>query len=151
MRIRNIAITSAVATVMLALLQPTASRADPKNPDTDWFKKSRYGVFMHLLPSNANGLALAEKFDVNNVAEQLESVGAGYFVLTLGQNSGFMNSPNPTYERYTGYAPGQRCSKRDLPLDLYKALHPKGIKLMLYLPCQAPNRDLSAQKAFGLQ
>jgi len=22
------------------------------NPDTDWFKDARYGVFMHLLPSD---------------------------------------------------------------------------------------------------
>ncbi|MCX6922985.1 MAG: DUF4838 domain-containing protein, partial [Verrucomicrobia bacterium] len=42
------------------------------------------------------------------------------------------------------------CSSRDLPLDLYRALLPKGIKLMLYLPCQVPNEDAQAQKAFGL-
>ncbi|MHC4165337.1 MAG: alpha-L-fucosidase [Planctomycetota bacterium] len=151
MRIRNVVISAVVMTATLAPLQPTASYADSKNPNTDWFKTSRYGVFMHLLPSNAESLALVDDFDVNNVAEQLESVGGGYFVLTLGQNSGFMNSPNPTYDRYTGYTRGQRCSKRDLPLDLYKVLHPKGIRLMLYLPCQAPNRDVRAQRAFGLQ
>jgi len=29
-------------------------------------------------------------------------------------------------------------------------LQPKGIKLMLYMTCQAPNEDARAQKAFGL-
>ena len=62
-----------------------------------------------------------------------------------------MNSPNAVYERVTGYAPGERCSRRDLPLDLYRALQPRGIALMLYLPCQVPNRDSHAQAVFGLQ
>ncbi len=35
-------------------------------------------------------------------------------------------------------------------MDLYRALEPKGIRLMLYLPCQVPNGDDRAQKAFGL-
>jgi hypothetical protein len=34
---------------------------------------------------------------------------------------------------------------------LFKALQPRGIKLMLYLPCQVPNQDARAQRAFGLQ
>ncbi len=81
---------------------------------------------------------------------KLETMGAKYFVVTLGQNSGYFNSPNHVYDRITGYAPGERCSKRDLPMDLHRALHAKGIRLMLYLPCQTPNRDIRAQQAFGL-
>ena len=78
-------------------------------------------------------------------------MGAGYLVLTLGQNSGYFNSPNAAYDKQTGYAAGERCATRDLPLDLYKgAIHAKGIGLMLYLPCQGPNGDPRAQKAFGL-
>jgi hypothetical protein len=118
--------------------------------NTDWFKDARYGVFVHFLPWNPESLFLVEQFDVHALARQLESIGANYLVLTLGQNSGYMNSPNATYNQYTGYVPGQRCAVRDLPLDLYRALHPHGIRLMLYLPCQVPNRDARAQKAFGL-
>lgn len=118
---------------------------------TDWLHDARYGVFMHFLPGDAQGLARVEEFDVDALARQLESAGAGYFVLTLGQNSGYFNAPNAAYDRITGYAPGERCSKRDLPLDLYRALKPRGIRLMLYLPCQVPNRDPRAQKAFGLR
>jgi Alpha-L-fucosidase len=120
------------------------------NPDTDWFKDARYGVFMHFLPGDAKGLALVKDFDVKALAGQLEGMGAKYFVITLGQNSGYFNSPNTAYEKRTGYAPGERCATRDLPLDLYRALRPKGIRLMLYLPCQVPNGDARAQKAFGL-
>jgi hypothetical protein len=120
------------------------------NTNTDWFSEARVGVFMHFLPSGPEGLKQVERFDVPALAEQLADLRAGYFVLTLGQNSGWYNSPNSAYDRQTGYAPGERCSKRDLPLDLYRVLQGKGIRLMLYLPCQAPNQDRRAQKAFGL-
>ncbi|MEN6427180.1 MAG: alpha-L-fucosidase [Phycisphaerales bacterium] len=125
-------------------------QAAPNHSDTDWFREAKYGVFMHFLPGDAAGLARVREFDVDGLAGQLESVGAGYFVVTLGQNSGFFNAPNATYDRYTGYAPGERCSARDLPLDLCRVLKSKGIRLMLYLPCQTPNADARAQKAFGL-
>lgn len=141
-----------IATTLLLLIFFLAcpTHAEPGNPNTDWFRDARYGFFMHFLPASAEGLALVEQFDVQALAGQLERAGAKYFVLTLGQNSGYYNSPNAAYDRYTGYRPGERCSRRDLPLDLYRALQPKGIKLMLYLPCQAPNRDPRAQRAFGL-
>jgi alpha-L-fucosidase len=118
--------------------------------NTDWLKDERYGVFMHFLPSDAKGLTLADQFDAEALAGQLETMGAKYFVITLGQNSGYFISPNAAYEKYTGYAPRERCAKRDVPLDLHAALKARGIRLMLYLPCQTPNQDRRAQKAFGL-
>ncbi len=117
---------------------------------TDWFAAAGYGVFAHLLPGDPASLAKVEAFDVEAVAEQLSAMGAGYFVLTLGQNSGYFNSPNATYDRITGYAAGERCSRRDLPAELADALARRDIRLMLYLPCQTPNRDAKAQRAFGL-
>jgi hypothetical protein len=140
-------------TLALTLLVGTAMATypDPTDRPTDWLKAARYGVFMHFLPADAQGLARVKDFDVETLAKQLESVGARYFFLTLGQNSGYFNSPNATYNRLTGYTPGERCSTRDLPLDLYRVLKPRGIRLMLYLPCQVPNQDAQAQKAFGLR
>ena len=125
-------------------------QAESSNPNTDWFSQAKYGVFMHFLPSGKAGLKLVEQFDAESLAGQLEEMGAGYLVITLGQNSGYFNSPNADYDQQTGYEPGERCATRDLPLDLYHALQPKGIRLMLYLPCQTPNGDARAQKAFGL-
>lgn len=121
-----------------------------RNPNNDAFMASRYGAFMHLLPGNPGQLEQVKAFDVPAVAAQLQEMGVGYFVITLGQNSGYFNSPNATYDRISGFKPGEKCSTRDLPLDLYRALQPKGIRLMLYLPCQVPNQDVVAQKAFGL-
>jgi hypothetical protein len=128
-----------------------ARHAMAGNPATDWFQQAQYGIFMHFLPSDPKSFALVEKFDVEGLAGQLEAAGAKYFVLTLGQNSGYFNAPNATYERYTGYAAGERCSRRDLPLDLHPALKARSIRLLLYLPCQTPNEDARAQKAFGLE
>jgi hypothetical protein len=134
--------------ILLALAGNTW--AEPSNPNTDWFSQAKYGVFIHFLPVGKAGLKQVEQFEVNALASQLEEMGARYLVFTLGQNSGYLNSPNSVYEKRTGYAPGERCATRDLPLDLSHALQPKGIRLMLYLPCQTPNQDARAQKAFGL-
>jgi hypothetical protein len=138
------------AAVGFLLLLSARGPAAPKSANTEWFRAARYGVFMHFLPGEAAGLARVAEFDVDALARQLDTLGAKYLVITLGQNSGFFNSPNATYDRLTGYAPGERCATRDLPLDLYRALQPRGIRLMLYLPCQTPNQDARAQKAFGL-
>ncbi len=144
--------TSTIAPLVLAVLVLCASfaRAGNENRDTDWLRDARFGVFMHFLPSDASTLALVDSFDVDALARQLAAAGAKYFVVTLGQNSGYFISPNAAYEKRTGYAPGERCSKRDLPLDLHRALNAKGIRLMLYLPAQTPNDDRRAQRAFGI-
>jgi len=125
--------------------------ASDHGKDTDWLSNAQMGAFMHFLPDRTNGMKLVKQFDIESLATQLKTIGARYFVFTLGQNSGYFNSPNVTYDRRLNVKPGDRCSTRDLPLDLYRALTPKGIKLMLYLPCQVPNQDVAAQRAFGLQ
>ena len=141
---------SSTALFALAILVTLPARAGNENPDTDWLRDAKYGAFMHFLPGNDAQLKQVQDFDVPAVTRQLETMGAKYFVITLGQNSGFFIAPNATYDRVTARQPGERCSVRDLPLDLHRALDPKGIRLMLYLPCQTPNADPAAQKAFGL-
>ena len=130
-----------------------AARGAPaadQSPQTDWLSAARLGAFMHFLPGDAPAFAKVNDFDVTALAKQLEWMGAKYLVFTLGQNSGWFNAPNAAYDRITGYQLGERCARRDLPLDLHRALQAKGIRLMLYLPCQPPNQDARAQKAFGL-
>jgi hypothetical protein len=140
--------------LLICLASVAAGQTDHANADgahnADWFRDAKYGAFMHFLPGNDEQLALTDKFDTRALARQLEEVGAKYFIITIYQNSGYFISPNAAYNRRTGYKPGEKCSKRDLPLDLYKALHPKGIRLMVYVTSQTPNRDARAQKAFGL-
>lgn len=139
----------------LLLLVPSWTSGQPAPPSdssarADWLRDARYGVFIHFLPSDPRALDRVKELDAESLARQLASMGAGYLVLTLGQNSGYFNAPNSAYDQRVGLEPGERCATRDLPLDLHRVLSPRGIRLMLYLPCQPPNRDARAQKAFGL-
>jgi hypothetical protein len=115
-----------------------------------WLRDAGFGVFMHVLPADAKGLEGVRAFDVDALTAQLVAARAKYFVLTLGQNSGYFVAPNASYDRIAGYAAGERLSTRDLPMALSDAFAAKGIRLMLYLPSQPPNEDARAQRAFGL-
>ena len=124
---------------------------------TEWFKDAQWGVFCHYLSdialagkeSNAeNWNAAINAFDVDALANQLASIGAKYFVITLGQNSGYFLAPNATYDDFVGYTPGH-CAQRDLVSDIHAALEPRGIRLMVYLPAGAPDRDPVAMEALG--
>lgn len=119
--------------------------------NTDWFAECGWGVFCHYLgafPSTAGGADLSaadwnaqvDAFDADGLARQLESARAPFFCITLGQNSGHFLSPNATYDRYVGIQPS-KCSRRDLVAELYDALHPRGIELLVYLPSGAPAAD----------
>ena len=69
---------------------------------------------------------------------QAHDVGAKWLFFTMGQASGHYAAPNATFGRISGVSPS-KCSRRDLPLALYEALNPYGIKLCLYMPSEAPN------------
>lgn len=114
-----------------------------------WLAEAKYGVFIHFLGGGPTWNDRVNAFDVPAVVKQIRRCGAGYVILTLGQNSGYYCSPNATYDKYTGRKPGQRCSKRDLPGELADALAKHGIKLMLYLPSRSPQRDKEAMGKLG--
>jgi hypothetical protein len=85
---------------------------------------------------------------VNRLARQLEAIGAPYYFTTIGQNSGHYCAPNATYDSLVGIKPS-KCSRRDLVSDLYDALAPRGIRLLVYLPSGAPAADAVAMKQLG--
>ena len=118
---------------------------------TDWFRDAKWGVFMHY-HSGEPELAckdakewnkLINNFDVQRLAQQLIEIEAGYFFITLGQNSGFYLSPNSTYNEIVERKPSH-CSQRDIVAELIEALAPSGVALMVYLPSHAPANDLLA-------
>ena len=126
---------------------------------TDWFAKCGWGVFCHYLgaaPSSGGGAELTadawnrqvDAFDADALARQLADVGAPYFFLTIGQNSGHFLAPNPTYDEYVSLRPS-KCSRRDLVSDLHAALRPWGIELLVYLPAGAPAADPVAVTRLG--
>ena len=116
-----------------------------RNPShTDWFRDARWGVFTHYLC--ANDLSAddwnrqVDQFDVDALAAQLAATGMSYYFITIGQNSGHFCAPNAAYDDIVGIHPS-KCSRRDLIADLYDALTPRGIKLLVYLPAGAPAAD----------
>ena len=119
----------------------------------DRFVNKKWGIFYHFL-----GGFDAKKWnervknaDVELWAKQLSSLGCGFFGITLMQCSQCMLAPNDTFNRITGYLPGQACAERDLVLDLSDALKKYDIDLMLYFTGDGPCRDSNniANKAFG--
>jgi hypothetical protein len=134
-----------------------SDEAQASQPRSAWMQEAKWGVMTHYLfdwIAREQGFAmdverwnaLVDGFDVEALAEQLRSVGAGYHILTLGQNSGYYLAPNSTYDRLVGIHPS-RCSRRDLVSDLSAALRKRGIRLIVYLPSGAPNGDAVAREA----
>ena len=156
-----------IAALGLATVWPSwgfAQNVEPAQPAPHraaWMQEARWGVMTHYLAdwkareakeqmTVAKWNDMIDHFDVEGLAEQLKSVGAGYYLVTLGQNSGCYLSPNATYDRFVGIQPS-KCSRRDLVADLYAALHKRGIKLMVYLPAGAPAGDAAARQALQWQ
>src|SRR3954471_5560162 len=111
MRIRRLLLLTSA----LVLLLPRAAWAStPAVPRADWMREQRFGVMTHFLhdwivgrgnrdqmtPENWN--RLVDGFDVEACADQLKSVGASYYLISIGQNSGYFLSPNATYDKITG-------------------------------------------------
>ena len=81
---------------------------------------------------------MIDQFDVDGLARQIASTGAGYYILTIGQNSDYYLSPNKVYDQITGIVPG-KCSHRDLVADMAKRIckrsficHPDSVKIVKY-------------------
>lgn len=120
--------------------------------NADWFRDAGWGVFTHYLGGRdmpaEDWNKRVDDFDVKGLAGQLASIGTRYYFITIGQNSGHYCSPNSTYDSFVGIQPS-KCSERDLISDLHDALHPNGIKLMVYLPSGAPAADPIAVQKLG--
>jgi hypothetical protein len=114
-----------------------------------WLRNAKYGVMVHFLGGGPGWNDTVNRFDVDAFSQQMADVGAGYVIFTLGQNSGYYCAPNATYERYGGFSTGERCSVRDLPLDLAEKLERHGIRLILYSTARAPRDDMQARKGLA--
>jgi len=147
---------------------PPANSAPPEPPSQQpnqgtgratWMQNPRYcwGVMTHYLAdwqSRTHGFDISvekwnqmvDGFDVEGMAQRLDSVGAGHYQLSIGQNSGYYASPNSAYDKIVGIQPS-KCSRRDLIADFYEPLQKRDIKLMVYLPSGAPNSDDVAKAA----
>ena len=121
--------------------------------DISWMIKGKYGIFFHyqyrillgyggttkpMLPSPSQMTAVqwnqfVDGFDVKGFAEQMDKAKVGWVMFCLDDHHfAWPCAPNKTFSDYTGYAPGQKCSNRDLIMDVANALNPKGIKVIVY-------------------
>lgn len=130
--------------------------------NTDWFKDAKWGVMLHYLsraPGAKPGTDPGDDFGakqwnerINNfncvaLSEQLAEIGAGYLLISVGQNCGYYLAPNAAYDSVVGEIPS-KCSERDLISDLFDVLNPNGIKLMTYLPCHPPAKNIPVLEKF---
>ena len=142
--VRQIFFCLVIITCLLLSLQQVTF---PNDRRSDWLYSAKWGVFAHFLAPDKITInqwnKLVDDFDVVSLSNQLRKTGTKYFFVTVGQNSGFYSSPNSKYDKYTNSVVS-KCSRRDLILDLSKALKRVGIKLLVYLPSGAPNNDYQA-------
>ena len=126
-----------------------------------WMRDARFGVMTHYLAdwiaqtthepmSIERWNLLVDHFDVERLAGQVKSTAAGYYIISIRQNSGYYLAPNAVYDRLTGITPS-KLSRRDLVADLYEALNKRGIRLVVYLPSGAPGGDKAADAALNWQ
>ena len=116
-----------------------------------WPEDCRVGMFLHFLPGGETADRLQKEFQVERLADQIVQAGADYFVLTMYQNSGWFNAPSAVYDKATGYKENERCSDRDIIMEMADAMARRGKKFFVYVTGQVPNRDARAQEAFGLE
>ena len=106
--------------------------AEYNNPDTDWMRDGKYGIYLKYLnwtprdTSSAEYNQWVDAFDVDKFAETVELTGASWVIWGLGRV--WFNSPNATLDGFVG----DFTSNRDLPLEIANALQERGIKFMLY-------------------
>ena len=122
------------------------------NQAIERFVSKRWGVFSHYLNGMQNGDwavrnpsgkkttwdECVNEFDAERLAFNLKEMGAGYYCISTMQASRYMCSPNETFDRFCGTKPGEACSKRDLPMDIAKALAKYDIDLFLYISADGP-------------
>ena len=120
--------------------------AEYNNPDTDWMRDGKYGIYLKYLnwtprdTSSAEYNQWVDAFDVDKFAETVELTGASWVIWGLGRV--WFNSPNATLEGFVG----DFTSDRDLPLEISDALQARGIRFMLYA---AADKTESENDALG--
>ncbi len=142
-------------TVLFSMLSFNSFKvgAQKYNTNTDWLA-GKYGISMHYLLENAAGAGatvdafneVVNSFDVNKFAKTASDVGASWVLVTMSQSTGITCAPNTYMEETTGLKLG---TDRDLILDLYDALEPYGIKVMIYFAGGVPQNNSALARAIG--
>ncbi len=131
-------------------------------PRSEWMR-GKYGMMVHWLSPNfdltkKNKTPLPERgiyksdlndavngFDVNRFMKDFDQSGADWLIFTIGQNTGTYASPNSVIDSLAGKG---HTSKRDLVLEIAKAVKKRGKRFIAYLPCEIRINE-TLHKGFG--
>ena len=139
--------------ILVVLAGSSETEALAGTGDTAWMSKGQYGIFVHYQYRILLGYSIKTKpqfpvptqmtaegwnrfvegFDVTGFAAQMAEAKVAWVIFCLDDHYfAWPCAPNKAFSEFTGYAVGQKCSRRDLILDLAKALNAKGVKLICY-------------------
>ena len=138
-----------MASILLALIL----WATPVDAAESWLKSSGFGLMFHyecFKEKNSRDFNKAvDSFDVERFADAVASTRAGHVIFTIGQHTGKFCAPNAAYEKLLGVKNGEWTSRRDLILEIAKALERRGIRLIIYMTARAPMRHYRVIAAMG--
>lgn len=144
--------------VAVLLLAAVAVVAPPQakgwtDPRVSWMASGSFGVMTHFLPTptgdtdaekTADLNRLVNQFDVDGYIQQFQATGADWLIFTLGQKTGYLNSPNPAIDNVLpGHTP-----QRDLALEIAQRVHSLGKRMILYYP-SGGDADWAVAEALG--
>ncbi|HXF11441.1 MAG TPA: alpha-L-fucosidase [Desulfuromonadaceae bacterium] len=134
----------------------TAHRLPPGSEQnrSDWMR-GRWGVMTHYLAdwqARDHGIDMSPEqwnrmvsgFDVEGLADQIQSTGAGYHFLTVAQGSSYFVASNAAWDKYLSLGTN-KAAHRDLILDMARADQKRGIRLIVYSTCHGPRDARSSE------
>jgi hypothetical protein len=161
---KNFSAVIAVFMVSLFILkgQSKSNFSETTALRNDWMK-GKYGIMVHWLPPDflhekqknqspqpARGNPIedlnraVDAFDIERFLKDFDKTGAEWLIYTIGQNSGTYSSPNSVIDSFAGLG---HTSRRDLVLEIARAIKQRGKKFIAYLPCEI-NGNKSLHEGF---
>jgi hypothetical protein len=118
-----------------------------------WMAQGTFGMMTHyLLQPKGNTPEekttdlnrMADQFDLDCFIRQFQETGSDWLIFTLGQQSGYLCSPNAALDaRLPGHTP-----RRDVPLEIARRMKALGKRLILYYPSE-DQADWAVKQALG--
>jgi hypothetical protein len=144
-------IVAIVCVTILAFAQASANDSrltrlfsTAKLESQNWLGSAKYGLNISPFPAITNISAdgtwdkAVAKFDVAALAQDVRATGAKYAIFSVGQTSGFYSAPNQFFLKRTGTKLGQYLPRRDLVLDVARALKKYQIPTLVYIAAEGP-------------
>lgn len=113
---------------------------DEKLPqaDTEWMKGA-FGIMMHILPDSSSIGRINRNMSAKAIIDQVEEAGADYFLVSIGQMSGYYLGPNERFSSIVSALPDRRFTDTDFIKEFADECRARGMKFMVYVPTFPPN------------